>query len=236
VKRSLLAIMIISSFLLYCSNKDDEKLSSERQDTLETTQQVMSSFEVYLDTVSNDIEKTAAQYLKAMLLEGDYKKASEYLCRSNLDLIENDSVVQFLFFGKTNPEWDELQAFRFEITRKYIPVVAGFNEITGMKLISCDSVCQIEYRAIGPLAIKGIFDAALGEGGRFKFDGFVDSNVALDEKREYYDYAFTRLAKMADSLDFSTRVATDTLILIEEEDGWKVCREARRSWDIFKAL
>ncbi len=236
MKNALLAIMIISSFLLYCSNKDDEKPSSGGQDTLTTTQQAMSSFEVYLDTVSNEIEKTAAQYLKAMLLDGDYKKATEYLCRNNMDLIENDSVVQFLFFGRTNPDWDELQDFRFEITRKYIPVVASFNEITGMRLISCDSVCLIEYRVIGPLAIKGIFDAALGEGGRFKFDSFVDSNIALDKKREYYDYAFDRLAKMADSLDFSTRVATDTLILIEEEDGWKVCREARRSWDVFRAL
>jgi hypothetical protein len=236
VKRALLSIVILSSFLLFCSDKDDEKTSSNGQDTLAATQPAAFSFEVYLDTASNDIESTAAQYLKAVLLDGDYKKATEYLCRSNLDLIENDSVVQFLFFGKTNPEWSELQDFRFEITRQYIPVVARFNDITGIRLISCDSICLIEYRAIGPLAIKGIFDAALGEGGRAKFDSFVDSNIALDEKREYYDYAFARLAKMADSLDFSTRLATDTLILIEEGDGWKVCRQAWRSWDIFKAL
>lgn len=236
MKRALLTIMILSSFLLYCSNKDDEKAAVDRQDTPESTQNEAFSLEAYLDTVSNEVEKTAAQYLKAMLLDGDYRNATEYLCRDNLDLIKNDSVVQFLFFGRTNPDWDEVQAFRFEITRKYIPVVASFNEITEMHLISCDSVCLMEYRVTGPLAIKGIFDAALGEGGRFKFDSFVDSNVTLVEKREYYDSAFARLAKIADSLDFSTRVATDTLIIIEEEDGWKVCREAQRSWDVFRAF
>lgn len=236
MKKALLAILMFSSFLFFCSNKDDKKSSPDEQDTTAATPQDGFLFEVFLDTTSSEIERTAAEYLKAVLLDGDYKKATEYLCRSNLDLIENDSVVQFLFFGKTNPEWNEQRVFRFEITRKYIPVIAGFNEITRMKLVSCDSICRLEYQALGPLVIRNIFDAALGVGGRAKFDTYVDSSVTIDKKREYYDYAFSRLAKMADSLDFSTRLATDTLILINEDDGWKVCREARRGWDIFKAL
>jgi hypothetical protein len=105
-----------------------------------------------------------------------------------------------------------------------------------MELISCDSVCRLEYKALGPLVIRNIFDAALGDGGRAKFDTYVDSNVTIEKKREYYDYAFSRLTKMADSLDFSKRLATDTLILINEGDGWKVCREGRRARDIFRAL
>jgi hypothetical protein len=167
-------------------------------------------------------------------MEGDYKESVEYLCSRNRELIRNDTFMQYAGFDADNPDWDSQTAFRYEMTREYIPVHASFNDVPRIKKISCDDTCLFEYDVTGPLLVINIFNAALGKQGKKTFDAVIDSSLPISEKRAYYDHAFKRLRHVADSMDYSKRLKTDTLKLIRENSEWKVCKDAETSFDIFR--
>lgn len=187
----------------------------------------------YMDTAAGEPERIAAGFLHAFLMQGDYLSALDFLCEANRGLVENDSVMRYVIYDRDNPAWDGSTRFRYELTRRYIPVLARFNDISLIRRLSCDSVCRLEYEVTGPLRILKLFQDALGENGKELFDTYVDSPVALEKKQEFYDYAFTRLTKMADSVDYIKLAISDTLLLIREGGAWKVCRQVASAPEIF---
>jgi len=234
--RNLLSgLLVIGLVFLACSKKNEkEESESAKTETVDEKAEQEFSIHVFIDTTKSAPAKIGAMFLKSSLLEGDYKGATDYLCRSNRETVARDSIAEYIFFGKNNPDWDSLTAFKFEITRRYIPVLAKMNEIRDIKQLYCKDSCLLEYNVAGPLFIKKMFEAALGEGGKQKFDTMADSNISIARKMDFYDHAFERLRFVTDSMDYPKRMDTDTLRLVKEDDGWKVCKQAKSSFDIFR--
>jgi hypothetical protein len=236
---SLIIAVLILGF--YCggnekqSETDSPDVVPEKSDTTVQKSIDYSNFTIdgYLDTVTSEPERVAALFLKASVKEGDYRSATNFLCEGNREIIRKDSLMDYIAYGKSNPEWDKLTELRYSITRRYIPVLAAFNDIPRIKTVSCDSICRIEYDVTGPLFVNKIFDQSLGENGKSRFDRMIDSSLDLSAKEDFYNYAFIRLEKIADSMDFYRRKISDTLILLKEEDKWKVCKIAETSFGIF---
>lgn len=235
VKNSLLWLLITGLIFLACSKEGKkEQQESKKEETITEKEAREFSIHVFIDTTKSAPAKVGALFLKSSLLDGDYKSAIDYLCRENRETIAKDSLAEYIFYGKDNPSWDSLTAFKYEITRLYIPVLAGMNEIRDVRQLSCRDSCLIQYSVAGPLFVMKMFDAALGEGGKEKFDKMVDSSISLADKEKFYDHAFERLRFVTDSMDYAKRMQTDTLKLVKEESGWKVCKQAKSSIDIFR--
>ena len=238
--KKVFLFMLLTVFLLSCSGdkQDDAAGKPDKKDELESRVSLNMakdfSIDVFLDTVKSEPLKIAGQYLKASLMQGDYKTAAEYLCRENRELLAGDSISDFIIYGKDNPEWDELQQLRYDITRRYIPVLAHYNNITRIEEVDCNEYCRVSYDITGPLLIMKMYSTAFGEGGKKLFDTYIDSNVTLQEKKEFYDWAFQRLETVADSLDYAKRMITDTLFIIKEDQQWKVARDGKNSLDLFR--
>lgn len=234
-KNPALWLLILALIFLACSKGDKkEKQEAEKTETRDEKIAQKFSIHVFIDTTKSAPAKIGALFLKSSLLDGDYRSAIEYLCQDNRETIAKDSFAEYIVYGKNNPAWDSLTAFKYEVTRLYIPVLARMNEIRDIKQLSCKESCLIQYSVAGPLFIKKLFDVALGEGGKKKFDTMVDSSMSLADKTKYYNHAFERLAFVADSVDFAKRMDTDTLRLVKENSGWKVCKDAKTSLDIFR--
>lgn len=232
-----LTLILLAVFLFACSGDEEKQADVQHEspsDTSKQTEPEPFSIDEFIDTVSTAPDSVAALFLKKSIMEGDYEEAVSYLCRQNRELVSRDSFMQYVAFGKENPGWDSLTAFKYEMTRGYIPVHAALNDVPRIKRISCTDICLFEYDVTGPLLVINVFNAALGKLGKKHFDAVIDSNLTLAEKREYYDYAFKRLRHVADSMDFAKRLKTDTLKLIRENSDWKVCKEANNSFDIFR--
>lgn len=236
IKYSIMGLLILALIFIACSKKDEnkEKQEAPKEETTTEKQAQKFSIHVFIDTTKSAPAKVGAMFLKSSLLEGDYKNAIQYLCKDNKEIIAKDSIAGYIVNGKDNPDWDSLTAFKYELTRRYIPVLARMNEIRDIKQLYCKDSCLIQYSVAGPLFIKKLFDTALGEGGKTRFDTMVDSNMSLADKTKFYNHAFERLTFVADSMDFVKRMDTDTLRLVEEDSGWKVCKEAKSSFDIFR--
>jgi hypothetical protein len=219
IRNLLVGLLIIGLVFLGCSKRNEkEESESAKTETMDEKAEQEFSIHVFIDTTKSAPAKIGAMFLKSSLLEGDYEAATDYLCRSNRETVD----------------WDSLTAFKFEITRRYIPVLAKMNEIRDIKQLYCKDSCLLEYNVAGPLFIKKMFEAALGEGGKQKFDTMADSNISIARKMDFYDHAFERLRFVTDSMDYPKRMDTDTLRLVKEDDGWKVCKQAKSSFDIFR--
>jgi hypothetical protein len=237
MKKAILIILFTLFLFLACGGEDEQEGSNGKEaahESGEVTETAHFSIDAFIDTVSSAPDSVAALFLKNSIMEGDYRETLEYLCNSNRELIKNDTFMQYAGFGVDNPAWDSQTAFRYEMTREYIPVHASFNDVPRIRKISCDDTCLFEYDVTGPLLVINIFNAALGKLGKKTFDAIIDSNLSVSEKREYYNYAFKRLRHVADSMDYAKRLKTDTLKLIRENSEWKVCKEAETSFDIFR--
>ncbi|HEQ98672.1 MAG TPA: hypothetical protein ENO22_04950 [candidate division Zixibacteria bacterium] len=234
-----MALILLSALVLFiaCGGDDGKDADSGREAVPESEVKAGAddfSIDRFIDTVSSASDSVAALFLKNSIMEGDYKEAAQYLCRQNRELISKDSLMQYVSFGAENPDWDSLTAFKYEIIRDYIPVHASFNNVPRIKRVSCDNTCLFEYDVTGPLLVINVFNAALGRLGKTIFDAVIDSSLSIAEKREFYVHAFERLRHVADSMDFAKRLKTDTLKLIREGSEWKVCKEAKTSFDIFR--
>ena len=238
--KKLLILILSAALLLSCSGdkKDDSSQNPDNQAgsdyKISIQEQTDFSIDEFLDTVQNKPLQVSAAFLKASLMDGDYKSAAEYLCRDNRELLADDSLSDFIIYGNNNPEWDDLTRLRYDVTRRYIPVLARYNDITLLEEVDCGEYCRIKYEITGPLMILKMYNLAFGEGGKKRFDTYIDSNVTLQQKIEFYDWAFGRLEKVADSLDYTKRLITDTLFLIKEDQEWKVARDGKNSLDIFR--
>lgn len=237
MKKAILLILFALFLFIACGDGDKKEGDTGREAVPETSEMIDTarfSIDTFIDTVSMEPDSVAALFLKNSIMEGDYRETLDYLCSQNRELIKNDTFMQYAGFGIDNPAWDSQTAFRYEMTREYIPVHASFNDVPRIRKISCDDTCLFEYDVTGPLLVINIFDAALGRLGKKTFDAIIDSNLSVSEKREYYNYAFKRLRHVADSMDYAKRLKTDTLKLIRENSEWKVCKEAETSFDIFR--
>ena len=238
--KKVFLVLVLAALMLSCSGdkadekaaKPDEKKIADSRVPLEDKEKF--SIDVFLDTVKSRPLRVAGEYLKASLMEGDYRTAAEFLCKANRELLAGDSISDFIIYGKNNPEWDDVLKLRYDITRRYIPVLAHYNEITRIEEVDSADYCRVLYDITGPLLIMKMYNTAFGEGGKKKFDTYIDSNVSLEKKVEFYDWAFERLETVADSLDYAKRLITDTLFLIREDQEWKVARDGKNSLDLFR--
>lgn len=238
--KKLVILILCTAFFLSCSGdkKDDSKAAlggmADSEKKISIKEKTDFSIEAFIDTVSSEPLRVSAAFLKASLMDGDYKAAAQYLCGENRNLLVGDSLSDFIIYGKNNPEWNDLTRLRYDITRRYIPVLARYNDITLIEEVDCKEYCRVRYDITGPLLILKMYDVAFGENGKKRFDTYIDSNVSLEQKMEFYDWAFERLEKVADSLDYAKRLISDTLFLIKENQEWKVARDAKNSLDIFR--
>ncbi len=238
---SILLVLCLA-YLISCSGDQEEAENNGStqepivDDTSSQQTQIRPKFslEAYLDSVSSEPERAAASFLKYSVMDGDYLASMEFLCNKNAEMIRSDSMMRYVLYGQENPAWDDLTRLKFSITRNYIPVLAGFNDIRLIERIECDDECFLKYDVTGPLLVRKLYNAALGENGKQQFDTYVDNDLTIEDKRAYYDYAFQRLRHVGDSLDYAKRLISDTLRVIKEDGQWKVCREAQTAFDIFR--
>ena len=189
IKYISFCVLILVIFFLACGSDEDKKsdaVSQAAPDSISAADHF--SIDDFISKASSAPDSVAALFLKKSIMEGDYQEAAEYLCQSNRDIIYSDTLAQYITLGKINPQWDSLTAFKFEMTRGYIPVHAYMNSIENLSKISCGKVCLFEYTVSGPLFVIKMFDAALGNLGKKTFDAVIDSNITIDEKRKFYQY------------------------------------------------
>jgi hypothetical protein len=244
--RSVIAsLLVLSVILLGCSQdtepesqaEDNNRVTKTTENDRETSQKQDAEFDidVYIDTVKNPAGKLAGSYLKYSILEGDYKSAIELSCQNNREIAKQDTLAQYVIYGKNNPDWDPQIDFQYYLTRKFIPVAAAFNKIYYIEEIDCQDSCKFEYKTAGPRRFQRIFKTALGEVDADKFMKLVhDTNVPVSERRQFYEDAYEKIAGVVDYMDVIRIAEYDTLIVIREKGEWKVCREGDEVRELFQ--
>lgn len=241
--RFLVCLLMISFVLWGCSgDKSDQDISKDTgNDSAIATEAVempdLSGFNIndYLDTVSAESDRIAGRFLKLSVLDGNYKEALELSCQSNRKIAENDSLAQYVIYGKNNPDWTEQQSFQYDLTRAYIPVIAKFNKIYYVRKLHCADSCLYEYKVGGPRYFNRLYKIALGDDGFSKFSSYLhNAEVPLKERKAYYEQAYEKIASISDHSDVVRIAEYDTLVLVRENNHWKVCKQAEDVREMFQ--
>ena len=243
MKKILISVLMIPLFILGCSGEKSEQENAEghKTDSAKLAEEEempdLSGFTIdsYLDTATSESDRVAGRFLKLSVLDGNYKEALELSCRANREIAENDSIAQYVIYGKNNPDWTEQQSFPYDLTRAYIPVVAEFNKIYYVRKLRCADSCLYEYKIGGPRYFNRLFKIALGDEGFSKFSSYLhNTDVPLKERKAYYEQAYEKIASISDHSDVVRIAEYDTLVLVREDNKWKVCKQAEDVREMFQ--